>query len=171
MLLRRLYARLNIDQEQLVCVGTSATLGDQSDTTPLREYARQVFSNEFSEESVITEKRVSVSEFLQDMPVEHVFEHDENLEKLLDPLNYADPESALVSWYRLFPWLPQIEVQQIRDPQWRCLLGLSWKAPSFSKSLRQLKLQEEVAELPQLGELFHNTLPRISVILKERTRF
>ena len=93
MLLRRLYARLNIDQEQLVCVGTS-TLGDQSDNT-LEEYARQVFSNEFPEESVITE-RVSVSEFLQDMPVEHVFEHDDNLEKLLD-LNYADPESALVS--------------------------------------------------------------------------
>ena len=119
---------MNIDQEQLVCVGTSATLGDQSDTTPLREYARQVFSNEFPEESVITEKRVSVSEFLQDMPVEHVFEHDENLEKLLDPLNYADPESALVSWYRLlFPDSPQIEVQQILDPQWRCLLGIELK--------------------------------------------
>ena len=164
MLLRRLYARLNIDQEQLVCVGTSATLGDQSDTTPLREYARQVFSNEFPEESVITEKRVSVSEFLQDMPVEHVFEHDENLEKLLDPLNYADPESALVSWYRLFfPDSPQIEVQQIRDPQWRCLLGIELKKHLlFQNLLRQLKLQEEVAELPQLGELFHNTLPKES---------
>src|SRR5919106_4921702 len=43
LLLRRLQARLRIPAGHLICVGTSATLGDTLDTAPLREYARQVF--------------------------------------------------------------------------------------------------------------------------------
>jgi DEAD/DEAH box helicase domain-containing protein len=44
LLLRRLRARLKIDEDHLICVGTSATLGSASDTAPLREYARQIFA-------------------------------------------------------------------------------------------------------------------------------
>ena len=35
LLLRRLRARLKVEQDHLICVGTSATLGGTSDTTPL----------------------------------------------------------------------------------------------------------------------------------------
>ncbi len=54
LLLRRLRARLRTPAGHLICVGTSATLGDTLDTESLREYARQVFGVPFDESSVIT---------------------------------------------------------------------------------------------------------------------
>lgn len=72
LLLRRLRARLRTPPEHLVCVGTSATLGGAADSAPLREYARQVFGTAFRADSVITENRLSVAEFLDDAPIDHV---------------------------------------------------------------------------------------------------
>jgi DEAD/DEAH box helicase domain-containing protein len=46
LLLRRLRARLGISEQGLICAGTSATLGGNADTAPLREYARQIFGFE-----------------------------------------------------------------------------------------------------------------------------
>ena len=61
MLIRRLRHRLQCDAQDdtghLICIGTSATLGDASDTRPLREYAGQVFATAFDEHSVIIERR------------------------------------------------------------------------------------------------------------------
>jgi DEAD/DEAH box helicase domain-containing protein len=53
LLLRRLRARLRIPAGHLICVGTSATLGDTLDTESLREYARQVFGVPFDASSVM----------------------------------------------------------------------------------------------------------------------
>ncbi len=43
LLLRRLRARLHTPTGHLICAGTSATLGGNTETAPLREYARQIF--------------------------------------------------------------------------------------------------------------------------------
>ena len=59
LLLRRMQARLHTPDGQLICAGTSATLGDTADTAPLREYARQVFGVPFDAHAVITENRLS----------------------------------------------------------------------------------------------------------------
>src|SRR5438094_119044 len=63
LLLRRLRARLQTPEGHLICAGTSATLGSNADTAPLREYARQVFSVVFPPEAVITENRWTEAEF------------------------------------------------------------------------------------------------------------
>ena len=68
MLIRRLRHRLQCDAQddtgRLICIGTSATLGDASDTRPLRDYAGQVFATAFDEHSVITERRQGFDAFI-----------------------------------------------------------------------------------------------------------
>jgi DEAD/DEAH box helicase domain-containing protein len=67
-LVRRLRARVGASSS-LCCVGTSATLGVES-VAALCSYAARVFGTPFSSSSVITESRVSASEFLASASVE-----------------------------------------------------------------------------------------------------
>ena len=66
-LLRRLKTRLRIPQGSLCCIGTSATMGDASTTDGIRGYASDVFGEPFDADSVITEDRLGVYEFLGDV--------------------------------------------------------------------------------------------------------
>lgn len=64
-LLRRLRDRLDA-REELLCVGTSATIGSSAEAKgQLREYARTVFFTEFDEDSIIGETRLSLEEYLE----------------------------------------------------------------------------------------------------------
>ena len=62
-LIRRLRDRLKLGSE-LACVGTSATIGDQSAVQALREYAGQVFATPFDDEAIVLEDRLTVDEYL-----------------------------------------------------------------------------------------------------------
>ncbi|KAA0919253.1 DEAD/DEAH box helicase [Dietzia sp. ANT_WB102] len=53
-------------------VATSATLGDDGDTTAVREFARTVFGEEFPPESVLTESRLSVDQWMDAAPADRV---------------------------------------------------------------------------------------------------
>jgi len=61
-LIRRLRDRLDCGEE-LACVGTSATVGD--DAAALTGYASDVFATPFGADSVLREERESLNEFLQ----------------------------------------------------------------------------------------------------------
>jgi len=65
-LIRRLKARLNISDDFLCPIGTSATvLSDQGDTRQLLiDYAQQIFGLPFSTDSVIVEERLTLDEFI-----------------------------------------------------------------------------------------------------------
>lgn len=69
-LLRRLKARLNILSGQICCVGTSATMGSKDTSDSIRQYAADVFGEEFEADSVITEDRLSAKEFFDGYEVE-----------------------------------------------------------------------------------------------------
>src|SRR5690606_33539553 len=64
LLIRRLRARFGMKPEQLVCVGTSATLGGDDSIKGLLTYASDIFSSSFGRDSLIGERRESDSEFL-----------------------------------------------------------------------------------------------------------
>jgi DEAD/DEAH box helicase domain-containing protein len=76
MLIRRLRQRLKCDDEKLICIGTSATLGDAGPgdagrddaggTRPLRDYAGQIFATDFDADAVITERRQGFDAFIGD---------------------------------------------------------------------------------------------------------
>lgn len=62
-LIRRLRARLNAGNE-LLCVGTSATIGSGEEALEnLREYASQVFATPFNNDAIIGERRLSQKEY------------------------------------------------------------------------------------------------------------
>lgn len=64
-LIRRLRARLSAGDE-LLCVGTSATIGGgDGSIDSLRRYASTIFSTEMDEESIIGESRLSREEYIQ----------------------------------------------------------------------------------------------------------
>jgi DEAD/DEAH box helicase domain-containing protein len=59
LLLRRLKSRLDVPQDHLVCVGSSATLGTGEDAIKdLRTYAETIFGEAFDEDAVIRETRL-----------------------------------------------------------------------------------------------------------------
>lgn len=64
-LIRRLKLKLNIPANQLVPIGTSATIGNGEDSIDLlTEYATSVFGETFDKECIIGEERLSPEEFM-----------------------------------------------------------------------------------------------------------
>jgi DEAD/DEAH box helicase domain-containing protein len=151
MLLRRLRARLGTALDQLICVGTSATLGDASSTQPLRDYATQIFGGAFPQASVITESRLSITEFFREVP-EYVFEGHPDLEQVLDPLRFATTEEALARWFGLF-FPDQPPPEAVAAPQWRITLGELLKRHLLIQNLfRFLEQKHSLARLEDLAE-------------------
>jgi DEAD/DEAH box helicase domain-containing protein len=70
-LVRRMKARLGTPPGALACVGTSATLGTDSDEH-LLAFASKVFGEAFDDQAIVGEDRQSVAEYLADHPVEHM---------------------------------------------------------------------------------------------------
>lgn len=76
-LLRRLKERLSIPDEDLCCIGTSATLGSGADSKrSVCRYATDVFGVKFEEDSLITEDRISFEE-LQAQALDPIFNERE----------------------------------------------------------------------------------------------
>jgi DEAD/DEAH box helicase domain-containing protein len=139
LLLRRLRARLQTPAEHLVCVGTSATLGVGTDSTALREYARQVFSAPFPPDAVITEDRKSVAEFLGESPIEHVLQPRTDFADVLDPDQYGKQQEAVAAWFAVF-FPEKTRPADVDDPIWRTELGdLLKKHLLFANLLKLLK--------------------------------
>jgi DEAD/DEAH box helicase domain-containing protein len=122
LLLRRLRARLKTPANHLVCVGTSATLGDGGDTAPLREYARQVFASPFEPESVITESRDTVAQFLGDEPINHLLQPRDDFPEVLDAQRYRSQTEAIAAWFPVF-FASEPRPVDVNDPAWRGALG------------------------------------------------
>lgn len=62
-LLRRIKSRLGIQPGYLCCIGTSATMGDNTSCDNIRNYASEIFGEPFEKNSIITEDRLSSAEF------------------------------------------------------------------------------------------------------------
>lgn len=116
-LIRRLKGRLQTPPGQLVCVGTSATLGGDSSgeagASELVAFAGDIFGEPLDASAVIAEDRLSVAEYLAGEDV--VYQNLPNLQDLeaLDPDGYDDPADWLAAqvplWFgeSLEAWLPE----------------------------------------------------------------
>lgn len=116
-LIRRLKGRLQTPPGQLVCVGTSATLGGDSSgaagASDLVAFAGDIFGEPLDASAVIAEDRLSVAEYLAGEDV--VYQSLPSLQDLeaLDPDGYDDPADWLAAqvplWFgeSLEAWLPE----------------------------------------------------------------
>ena len=68
-LVRRLKSRLNIQQGDLCCIGTSATMGGEGTAQALLGYAESIFGEPFEKDAIVTEDRLTGHEFLDNVEV------------------------------------------------------------------------------------------------------
>lgn len=157
LLLRRLRARLKTPKDHLICAGTSATLGGNADTAPLREYARQIFGVEFPPESVVTENRLTEIEFLGESTIEHVLYPRPDFDTVLDADQYPSQQAAVAAWFMLFfPGLDQ--PADVDDLTWRSALGGLLKKHLLFVNLLKL-LKGQIVSLAELQQQMQGPLP------------
>ena len=102
-LIRRLKLKLNIPAGKLTPIGTSATIGNGSDSKQLLcSYASDVFGEEFTPDSIIEEHRLSVEEFMEGT-LDKVMPTESQLKKL--NLNLATATADYIYNVRK-TWLP-----------------------------------------------------------------
>ncbi|MDO8777987.1 MAG: DEAD/DEAH box helicase [Burkholderiaceae bacterium] len=157
LLLRRLRARLKTPAGHLICAGTSATLGSASDTTALRDYARQIFGAPFESASVVTENRQSVGVFLEDAMVDFMFQHRTDLAAVLDSTRFKTPAEAVTSWFALFFPDEPMPVE-VTDTAWRLHLGVLLKSHQLFVNLLKL-LKGSVVDYAELTQHLQTSMP------------
>lgn len=137
-LIRRLKGRLNSPPGQLVCVGTSATLGDDG-VGDLLAFAGDVFGEVLDEDAVIAEDRESVGDYLAEAVVEFTQYPQPTDMALLSPENFDDLPAYLAAQVPL--WFSQpCSVEEVQSFDWRCGLGERLKCHfAFQNLLRDLE--------------------------------
>jgi DEAD/DEAH box helicase domain-containing protein len=158
-LIRRLKDRLGTPENSLCCVGTSATLGSDSEATNLLSYAEKIFGEPFSKRSLITESRLSAGEFLGNAMISFIHPPERDDEFQLNPESYDSKTGYLAAQYRL--WFDEeITESHLADPTWRIKLGESLKS--------HLLFQNLVKALKGGVLSFHDAWQEISISMKDR---
>ena len=157
-LIRRLKARVKAPPKYLCCIGTSATLGGSEDADELKDYARQIFDEDFDENSVITENRLSPSDFFGNSFITRSGAVDLSKAEYPSPYNFSDWDDYIAKQYEL--WFGK-EVKDITDEQWRIDLGDELKQHAFFRNML-LVLNNRIMSLQQIAAQIRNideTLP------------
>ena len=136
-LIRPLKGRLGAAPGQLVCVGTSATLGDSGGDSVL-SFARDIFGEAMDADAVIGEDRISVGDYLTEALVEHTMSPRLSDEVRIDTANHPDMNAYLADQAQL--WFGgACSAEQVQDFTWRCGLGQRLKCHfAFQNLLRDL---------------------------------
>lgn len=132
-LMRRLRAKLGIKKGYLACIGTSATLGGDG-TKEIREFASNIFSEEFDEDSVVQEYRITPQEFFEDSQDDILFFPQSSQLKELDFKNYKSMSDYIKVQYEL--WFNE-SVDNVENNEFKVELGIKLKQLYFFKLLLQ----------------------------------
>lgn len=158
-LLRRLKARLSIPSDYLCCVGTSATMGGQGSQCNILDYAKQVFGEQFVDDSVIGEDRLTPNEFLlpEQERVHQYLPNNDEIVILSSLVDKNDEEEYLKAAVKI--WFPELELD-VTTLEGRVALGEALKRHVFFSSVMTVmggrycqnrfllaKLEEKYAEV------------------------
>ena len=153
-LLRRLRAKLDIKKSHLACIGTSATLGGDG-TSAIREFASDIFNEEFDEDSVVKEYRITPEEFFGDSDDEILFFPQPSQLKELDYKNYKDVEHYIKTQYLL--WFNE-EIDDINSDAFKVELGAKLKELYFFRLLLKT-LDGSIKSREQIVDAFIRKIP------------
>ena len=101
-LIRRLKDRLQVPRQGLVCVGTSATVGDESNRAELRKYVADLFGQPFDDGAILTEERQSIDDVLGSAIIQRHLSPRPSLAEITDPARYPNAETYLKAQHELF---------------------------------------------------------------------
>ena len=153
-LMRRLRAKLDVKKGHLACIGTSATLGGDG-TSAIREFASDIFSEEFDEDSVVKEYRISPDEFFDESDDEiHFYPHITQL-KELDYKNYKTADEYIKTQY--FLWFSE-EIDDVNSDEFKVELGTKLKELYFFKLLLKT-LDGSIKSREQIIDAFIRKIP------------
>ncbi|NOQ32104.1 MAG: DEAD/DEAH box helicase [Helicobacteraceae bacterium] len=153
-LMRRLRAKLDVQKGHLACIGTSATLGGNG-TLAIREFASDIFSEEFDEDSVVKEYRISPEEFFEGSEDEIVsYPHSSQL-KELDYKNYKTVDDYIKAQYLL--WFNE-EIDDVSSDEFKVELGVKLKEMYFFKLLLKT-LNGSIKSRDQITDAFIRKIP------------
>jgi DEAD/DEAH box helicase domain-containing protein len=158
-LIRRLKGRLETPLGQLVCVGTSATLGSDGERD-LLDFAGQIFGEALDAQAVIAEDREPVADYLAEAVVESTKVPSPEDLPVLDPSGHDDMLAWLAAQVPL--WFDKTcTAQQAGDARWRCELGGWLKGHfAFQNLLRDLeRLGSRAVLLADLQAVLARRLP------------
>lgn len=139
-LIRRLKHRVGLIPGQLCCIGTSATLGNADDThTELLAYAANIFGESFDRDSVISEIRQDVREFLAGSFVK--FEQMPGIDQTNSLAGESAGETLGYLSKQMKLWFKEaMAPEPFEDNGWRIKLGKRLKElPLFRSILEVLK--------------------------------
>jgi DEAD/DEAH box helicase domain-containing protein len=153
-LIRRVKERVKTPKGHLICVGTSATLGDSRPeiTSDLADYAKRVFGESFAEDSLIGESVLTADEFLAGQVVRFFQPPEHTAKQELDPLSYSDVPQYIAAQYRL--WFGGT-IADWDDPAWRHELGQQLRSHSFLRNLLYIldgKSKDSLKLLDEIGK-------------------
>lgn len=157
LLIRRLRARFDMAADQLICVGTSATLGGDDSVQGLLDYASDIFSSPFRRDAVIAEQRQADSDFLDNIAFLNL-NPSIGPEELREAL-YQGLEAYLLKAYELYFSNPP--EQDLMAEDGRIALGNELKQHGqLANLLRQLKLSEVTPTFRELVEKLAGQVPK-----------
>ena len=155
-LVRRMKARLQTPAQHMICVGTSATLGDDSSIEGLTGFASKVFQESFDAESVVGETRLTADEFIGDADQDYDFFLPFNFEERLNWQNYDDEKAYIEAQFKLL--FPNMPVSDIEDKSWRVELGNKLKRHRLFRTLLR-QLSEKAYPVEDLSVSFLKLFP------------
>ena len=135
-LVRRLRTRLLAGQD-LVCVGTSATIGGEGNRDEIIGYVSSLFHQPFQPDAIVGETRQSIDEFLADAIISDHLLPVPDLAERVDPGRYVSAEDYVRAQYEVFFAEPPPE--DFDTPAGRAALGERLRGhASFVNLLRVL---------------------------------
>ena len=152
-LLRRLRAKLGVQKNHLACIGTSATLGNGG-TDAIRSFASTVFSEEFNQDSVITEYRISADQFFEDTENEFFNFPDANNLTALRYQSHVGIDAYIRAQYKL--WFYE-EADDIQSSEFKKSLGKKLKELSLFKLLLK-SLDGKIVEQSKLIDVIKSRI-------------
>ena len=101
-LIRRLRVRLGASRDRLICVGTSATLGEEADETELLGYVSRIFDHPFEPGAIVGEVRQSIDAFLGDAVINRHLHPVDDLLARVDAARHPTAEVYIDAQHELF---------------------------------------------------------------------
>jgi len=133
-LIRRLKQRLDTPAGHLCAVASSATLGGESGSESLLGFASELFGETFERDSIITESRMSVGEFLAESLTSELPTPSPSVTERLDAEEYESWEAYIAAQYGLW-FQARCDRGDVARGEWRVELGERLKTHRFFQNL------------------------------------